>query len=90
VELGSEEDDTGITISDKIRRGFLSEGGFGGISLAKDIMTEGIISVKFNDDLTEACKILLQNRISGLAVLDGNNGLAGIISKTDITRALAA
>ena len=89
LELGSEEDDTGFTLSDQIRRGFLSEEGFGGISLARDVMSKGIISIKFNDDLANACDLLLENNVSGLAVLDGNEGLEGIISKTDVTRALA-
>jgi CBS domain-containing protein len=89
IELGSEEDDSGFTISEQIRKGFLSEEGFGGISLARDIMSKGIISIKFNDDLKNACKLILENNISGLAVLDGNNSLTGIISKTDITKAIA-
>ena len=88
IELGSEEDDSGFTISEQIRRGFLSEEGFGGISLARDVMSKGIISIKFNDDLKNACKLILENNISGLAVLDGNNSLTGIISKTDITKAI--
>ena len=88
VELGSEEDYSGYTLSDNIRRGFLSEEGFGNISLARDIMTKGLISVKFNDELVDACNILLENNVSGLAVLDGNGTIAGIISKTDITKAL--
>ncbi|MFB5646036.1 MAG: CBS domain-containing protein [Nitrosopumilaceae archaeon] len=90
LELGAEEDDTGFTLSDQIRKGFLSEEGFGGISLARDVMSSGIITVKFNEDLTDACNLMLENNVSGLAVLDGNGGLAGIISKTDVTRALAA
>ena len=89
IELGSEEDDSGYTISNQIRKGFLSEEGFGNISLARDVMSKGIISIKFNDDLKNACKLILENNISGLAVLDGNNSLSGIISKTDITRAIA-
>ncbi len=90
LELGSEEDDTGFTLSDQIRRGFLSEEGFGGISLARDVMSKGIISIRFNEDLAKACDLLLENNVSGLAVLDGNQTLAGVISKTDITRALAS
>lgn len=89
LELGSEEDDEGFTLSDQIRRGFLSENGFGGISLAKDVMSKGIITVKFNEDLNTACKTMLNNNVSGLGVLDGNNGFAGVISKTDVTRVLS-
>ena len=89
IELGSEEDDSGYTISNQIRKGFLSEEGFGNISLARDVMSKDIISIKFNDDLKNACKLILENNVSGLAVLDGNNSLAGIISKTDIIKAVA-
>jgi len=88
IELGSDDEDSGFTISEQIRKGFLSEEGFGGISLARDVMSKGIISIKFNEDLKNACKLILENNISGLAVLDGNNSLAGIISKTDITKAM--
>ena len=89
VELGSEEDDSGFTISDQIRKGFLSEEGFGDISLVREVMTKGIISIKFNESLTKACELILKNNISGLVVLDGNGSIAGIISKTDIVRAIA-
>lgn len=89
IELGSEEDNLGFTISDQIRKGFLSEEGFGNISLARDIMTKGLITIKFNQSLCDACKLILENNVSGLAVLDGNKSITGIISKTDITKAIA-
>ena len=87
LELGTDDEDT---LSEKIRRGFLSEEGFGGVSLARNVMSKGIITVKSNVDLSEGCKLMIENNVSGLAVLDGNNALDGIISKTDITRALAS
>ncbi len=89
IELGSEEGDSGITVSDQFRKGFLSEEGFGNISLARDIMTKGLITIKFNQSLSDACKLILENNVSGLVVLDGNESIAGIISKTDITKAIA-
>jgi len=89
IELGSEEDDSGFTISDQIRKGFLSEEGFGNISLAREVMTEGLITIKFNQSLLDACKLILENNVSGLVVLDENGSIAGIISKTDITKAIA-
>ena len=88
VELGNGEDDSGFTISDQIRKGFLSEEGFGNISLAREVMTKGIVSIKFNEKLTKACELILKNNVSGLVVLDGNNSIAGIISKTDIVKAI--
>ncbi|QUC64633.1 CBS domain-containing protein [Nitrosopumilus sp. K4] len=89
IELGSEEDDSGFTISDQIRQGFLSEEGFGNISLARDVMTKGLITIKFNQSLSDACSLILENNVSGLVVLDGNSSIAGIISKTDITKAIS-
>ena len=90
MELGSdEEDDSEFTISDQIRKGFLSKEGFGNISLARDVMTKGLITIKFNQSLSNACKLILENNVSGLVVLDGNESIAGIISKTDIIKAMA-
>ena len=89
IELGSDDEDSEFTISDQIRKGFLSKEGFGNISLARDVMTEGLITIKFNQSLSDACKLILENNVSGLAVLDGNKSIAGIISKTDITKAIA-
>ncbi len=87
-ELGSEEDYSGFTISDQIRKGFLSKEGFGDISLAREVMSKGIISIKFNEKISSACKLILENNVSGLVVLDGNGSIAGIFSKTDMTRAI--
>ena len=89
IELGSEEEDSGYGMSDQIRKGFLSKEGFGDISLAREVMTEGLITIKFNENLSDACKLILENNVSGLVVLDGNGSIAGIISKTDITKAIA-
>ena len=88
IELGNEEDGVGFTIAN-VRQGFLSEKGFGNISLARDIMTKGLVTVKFNQRLSDACRLILENNVSGLAVLDGNESIAGIISKTDIIKAIA-
>ena len=89
IELGSEDDFSGTNF-DNVRRGFLSEEGFGDISLARDVMTKGLITIKFNEDLAEACNVLLENNVSGLVVLDGNGSIAGIISKSDVAKALAS
>ncbi|MFB5639737.1 MAG: CBS domain-containing protein [Nitrosopumilus sp.] len=89
IELGSEEDESGYGISDQIRKGFLSKEGFGDISLAREVMTEGLITIKFNQNLSDACKLILENNVSGLVVLDGNQSISGIISKTDIMKAIA-
>ena len=71
------------------RIGFLSETGFGGTTLAKDIMKDEIISVNYDDDLAKACKVMVDNKINGVAVLSNRGSLIGILSKTDVMRALA-
>jgi len=89
LELGS-DDDSGNVLAEQVRRGFLSEEGFGGISLANEVMSDGIFMIKFHQDLADACKLMLEHNVNGLAVLDGNDSLVGIVSKTDVIRALAS
>ena len=58
--------------------------------LARDVMTYDPIVITKDSDLAEAALIMMRNRISGIPVIDLDNGLAGIVTKTDIIRALAA
>ena len=71
------------------RKGFVSESGFGGITKASEIMSKNIVSVKYYDDLADTGQLLLNYNINGAGVLSANDNLIGIISKTDICRALA-
>lgn len=71
------------------RKGFLSETGFGATTTAKQVMTDKIISVRYNDDMVKACKLLLENNINAVGVLSNKGRLVGILSKTDVTRAMA-
>jgi predicted transcriptional regulator len=52
-------------------------------------MTKGLITIKFNQSLSDACELILENNVSGLVVLDENESIVGIISKTDVVKALA-
>ena len=70
------------------RKGFLSETGFGGTTSAKDVMSDNIRCVDYNDDLVTVCTEMIDNNINGCGVLiDGK--LSGIISKTDVIKILA-
>ncbi|MFQ5970641.1 MAG: CBS domain-containing protein, partial [Nitrososphaerales archaeon] len=60
------------------------------IFLARDIMKQDPITIGKDSDLAEAAYIMVRNRISGLPVVDSNNDLVGMVTKTDIARALAA
>jgi CBS domain-containing protein len=71
------------------RKGFASESGFGKIIPARDMMTGKIISVNYDDDLAKVCTIMLDEKINGAGVLSARNRLVGIISKTDVTQAIA-
>ena len=48
----------------------------------KEIMTKEVITVQCDTDITQVAKILRQNKIHGIPVLDGEK-LAGIITETD-------
>lgn len=59
------------------------------ILLAQDIMKFNPIMVTDYSTLVDAALIMRGNRISGLPVVDSNDKLVGIITKTDIIRAIA-
>ena len=52
-------------------------------------MNTDIISVDYDDDLAKTGKLLLEKNINGAGVLSGHGNIIGIISKTDIIKALA-
>lgn len=71
------------------RKGFISESGFGGSVNVNDIMSKDIVSVNYDDDLAKAGKLLLDKNINGAGVLSRHGTIIGIISKTDIVKAIA-
>ncbi len=71
------------------RKGFLSDTGFGATTTAKQIMSDKIISVRYDDSLISACNLLLDNKINAVGVLSSKGRLIGILSKTDVVRAVS-
>ena len=71
------------------RKGFISESGFGGSVKINEIMSKNIVSVNYDDDLARTGKLLLDKKINGAGVLSEHGNIVGIISKTDIVKALA-
>jgi CBS domain-containing protein len=51
---------------------------------AKDIMSTDVISVKETDPIFDAVKLLVENNISGLPVVDDDMNLTGILSEKDL------
>ena len=52
--------------------------------LVRDVMTTDVFSVGKFDDMEEAIRILSENRISGLPVVDKDNRVIGVITEADI------
>ncbi len=55
---------------------------------AGDIMTKEPIKLGEDTDAAEAADMMLKNNISGIPIVDKNNELAGIITKTDIIKGI--
>ncbi len=51
-----------------------------------EIMSPNPITVRENDTIAAAAKVMLQNSISGLPVIDKNDKLVGVITESDIFR----
>jgi len=62
--------------------------GVSAIFLARDVMKYDPITIGKDSDLADVARIMTRNRISGLPVVDSNNELAGVVTKTDVVRAL--
>ena len=56
----------------------------GGQMLAKDIMTKDVVTVRPEEKVENAARILLNNKISGIPVVDENNHVIGIITEKDL------
>ena len=50
----------------------------------KDIMTRELITVSPETEITQAAKLLLENRINGLPVVDEAGRLVGILCQSDL------
>ena len=55
----------------------------------KDIMTKEVISVSPEMEIVKAAKILLENRINGMPVIDAFGRLVGIIAEKDLNQVLS-
>jgi CBS domain-containing protein len=55
-----------------------------------DVMARNPITVLDKDYLSDAAKSMISHRISGLPVLNANHALVGIVTKTDVAKAVAS
>jgi CBS domain-containing protein len=56
------------------------------IMQVKDVMTRKVISVEANEPVLKAARLMLQNRISGLPVIDAAGKLVGVVTEGDFLR----
>lgn len=56
----------------------------------KDLMTRNVITVSPEFTAEETAQVLLENKISGVPVVDSNDRIVGAITKTDLFRVLIA
>ena len=52
----------------------------------RDVMTRNVITVSADETLVKAAQLMLQNRISGLPVVDAGGKLVGIVTEGDFLR----
>ena len=52
----------------------------------RDVMTRNVIAAKADDSILTAARLMLQNRISGLPVLDTSGALVGVVTEGDFLR----
>lgn len=52
--------------------------------LAKDIMTKDVITVRPEDEVEKVAQLLLENKISGIPVVDENHRVVGMITEKDL------
>ena len=78
-----------VTSAISSKEGLLSESSFEKTTLVKEVMSKNILSVDYNDDVTMACSVMLENNLNGVGV-KMNSRISGVISKTDIIKAIVA
>ena len=78
---------TAFVEGDKFEKTVDNLSGIGHVMLARDVMKKPI-PINITADLAQAAQIMNDKRISGLPVIDSENNLNGIVTRTDIVKAL--
>ena len=55
----------------------------------KDIMTPNPVTIRQNDTVAHAAKIMYKQKISGVPVVDQANRIIGVLSRSDILRSVS-
>ncbi len=52
--------------------------------VVREVMSRNVVTVGQDEDIREAIELIVENRISGLPVLDQDEKLVGVISAIDL------
>jgi len=55
---------------------------------AKDIMTKKVVTIRTGETVDKAAAVMLEHKIGGMPVVDGNNKVVGIVTDSDIFKVL--
>lgn len=82
-------DDRGALLGIVTDRDMRRHHGYYGSTLVDAAMTEKLVTVLPDDPLAKVVDLVLRHKIDGLPVVGGDGALVGIITVTDLVRALA-
>jgi predicted transcriptional regulator len=54
-----------------------------------DLLEGNLVTIREDEDLAKAASLMIKYKISGIPVLDSNQNLIGLISKTDVVKAFS-
>ena len=54
-----------------------------------DLLEENLVTIEEGEDLADAASKMINSKISGIPVLDSNQKLVGVVSKTDVVKAFS-
>jgi CBS domain-containing protein len=77
-----------MVVDDDTSASFLEHAAAVGLKV-KDFMTRRLFTTRHDAQLVDAARLMTKHGISGLPVTDEETNLVGVVSKTDVTRAVA-
>ncbi len=57
--------------------------------VVNDLLEENLVTINEDEDLAEAARKMIKSKISGIPVIDSNQKLVGVVSKTDVVKAFS-
>ncbi len=57
--------------------------------IVNDLLEENLVTIGEGEDLAKAASLMIKYKISGIPVLDSNQNLIGLVSKTDVVKAFS-